>query len=76
MKLFNSTDVVGKTVSQVLQGDSLKEYQIGGVYRKPLINSSFSDAGFAHYDNYFDVAPELDENNWYYRSTVFVQVSF
>lgn len=73
IQLFGTTDVVGKTVSQVL-GDSLKEFQIGGVYKHPPINSSFSDEGFAHMENYFDNNKELDENNWYYRTTIFVEV--
>ena len=39
-KLFGTIDVVGKQLTQVM-GANLKEYQIGGVFKKQPANSSF-----------------------------------
>ncbi len=73
LKLFGSVQAVGKSVSQVI-GNTLKPYEIGGVYKKPPMNSSFIDGGYALYSNYFDESPDLDEHSWSQPTTLFVKV--
>ena len=75
MKLFNSTDVVGKQLTQVL-GTTLKEYQVGGVFKTPPANSSLSlISAFANYENFFDDARDVKEDDWTPRNTLFVMVN-
>jgi ABC-type antimicrobial peptide transport system permease subunit len=74
MKLFNSTDVVGKQITQVI-GTTTKELEVGGVYKKQPANSSFNAFGFMHYDNYFDEAKDVKEDDWKIRNTLFVKIS-
>ncbi len=73
LKLFNTTDVVGRSVAQILSNEKLKPYEIGGVYKEQPMNSSFVDAGYALYDNYFD-ENSLDENSWQGMTALFVQI--
>ncbi len=73
MKLFNSTDVVGKQVTQVM-GAQTKEVQVGGVYKKPAPNSSMSWESYMYYDNFFDESKESKDSDWKLRNTVFLQV--
>jgi putative ABC transport system permease protein len=74
LKLFATTDVVGKPLTQVM-GSVIKEYLIGGVYKKQPNNSSFRESAYAHYDNYFEEAKEMTENDWKYRNTLFVLIN-
>lgn len=74
MKLFNTTDAVGKQVTQVL-GTELKEVQVGGVFKKQPANSSFTENAYMNYENYFDDAKDVKEDDWKNRNTLFVQVS-
>ncbi|HET9487804.1 MAG TPA: ABC transporter permease, partial [Chryseosolibacter sp.] len=74
LKLFGTVDAVGKPVTHVM-GPTLKEYIIGGVFRKQPSNSSFINNAYTHYENYFDEAKDRDENDWKSRNTLFVQIS-
>jgi putative ABC transport system permease protein len=74
LKLFNSTDVVGKQITQVM-GSTLKEVQVGGVFKKQPSNSSFQWAAFMQYDNYFDEAKDTKETDWKNRNTTLVMIS-
>ena len=73
IKLFNSTDVVGKQVTQVLGADT-KEVTIGGVYRKPPMNNSFDRQSYMHFENAYDDDKSLGEDNWKNRTTLFVMI--
>jgi putative ABC transport system permease protein len=73
MKLYNSTDVVGKQISQVI-GNTLKEYEIAGVFKKQPTNSSFQETAYANFENYFDDAKDVKEDDWKLRNTLFVLV--
>lgn len=74
-RLFGNTDVVGKMLTHMLGDGKMKEYEVGGVFKNPPTNSSFNDQAFAQYDNYWDIAPALEQGlNWYYRNTLFLQV--
>ncbi|HEY0744232.1 MAG TPA: ABC transporter permease [Chryseosolibacter sp.] len=72
-KLFNSTDIVGKQVTQVMGGQT-KEVQVGGVFKKPAANSSMSWESYMYYDNFYDEARDAKDSDWKLRNTVFVQI--
>jgi putative ABC transport system permease protein len=74
MKLFNSVDVIGKQITQVVNSN-LKEVQIAGVFKKQPSNSSFQESAYMNYENYFDDDKEVTEDNWKLRNTLFVLVS-
>lgn len=73
LKLFGSLDVIGKPLTQVI-GAELKEYIVGGVFRKQPSNSSFNESSYTNYDNYFDEAKDVDENDWKQRNTLFLLI--
>ncbi len=70
LKYFNKEDVVGQTLTQIVLGkDGVrrpKEFEIGGVFKKPATNSSFRFGVITLFDNFWDVNldEELAENNW------------
>ena len=73
-KLFGTTDALGKSLTQVL-GETLKEYQVGGVFKKQPSNSSFSRQAYANYENFFDDAKDVKKDDWKNWNTVFVEIS-
>ncbi len=73
-KYFGDEKALGKIITQVLDSGKLKEYTIGGVFKKQPSNSSFYSQAITHFDNQFELDKELDENSWKIRSTLFVQV--
>ncbi len=74
LKLFGTVDAAGKPLTQVM-GSVLKEYIVGGVFEKQPPNSSFNDLAYTSYENYFDEARTLNENDWKERNTLFVAIS-
>jgi putative ABC transport system permease protein len=74
IKLFGSTDVLGKQLTQVL-GTALKEVAVGGVFKKQPANSSFQESAYMNYENYFDDAKDVKEDDWKNRNTLFVMIS-
>jgi hypothetical protein len=72
-KLFGTTDVVGKQLTQVIGAD-LKEYQVGGVFKKQPANSSLAEESYTHYDNYYDEDKTVTEDSWKGRNTLFVMI--
>lgn len=74
MKLFGTADAVGKPLTQVI-GSELKEYVVGGVFKKQPSNSSFNESAYAHYENYFDEAKDVDESDWKNRNTLFLLIN-
>jgi len=73
-KLFGTNDVVGKQLTQVM-GANLKEYQVGGVFKKQPANSSFVEESYTNYENYYDDDKTATEDSWKVRNTVFVMIS-
>ncbi len=67
-KLFGTIDVVGKQLTQVM-GANLKEYQIGGVFKKQPANSSFIEESYTNYENYYDDDKTATEDSWKVRNT-------
>ncbi|MGC1241030.1 MAG: ABC transporter permease [Chryseosolibacter sp.] len=74
LKLFGTVDAAGKPLTQVI-GSELKEYIVGGVFRKQPANSSFNEFAYTHYENYFDEAKDVNENDWKSRNTLFMVIS-
>ncbi len=76
IRLFGSTNVVGKVVTHILGEGATREFEVAAVYYNPPTNSSFNDDAFALYDNYWDQDESLQKGlNWTYRNTLFVQVN-
>lgn len=76
IQYFGNENAIGKVVTQLLQNDVKKEYEIVGVFKLPKENSSFDEDLYALTDNYWDVSPELQNgSNWKMRNTLFVFVS-
>lgn len=74
IKLFGSTDVVGKMITQVM-GGRLKEVRIAGVYREQPQNSSFHYRdSYMNYENIFDEYAEMREGDWRETNTLFVMI--
>lgn len=57
-----------------INGDERIEYQVGGIFKKPPLNTSFFSEAFVHYDNVFDIY-DWDENNWALFNNTFVTVN-
>lgn len=73
VKLFGSTNVIGKQLTQV-NGTSLKEVEVGGVFKKQPPNSSFNSSAYMLYENYYDEAKDVKEDDWKNRNTLFVLI--
>lgn len=74
LKLFGRVNVAGEPLTQVV-GNTLKEYLIGGVFKKQPANSSFSESAYANYENYYDEATDVKEDDWKNRNTVFLLIN-
>lgn len=74
VKLYGRVDVTGEALTQVV-GNALKEFLIGGVFKKQPANSSFQGSAYAHYENYYDEAKDVKEDDWKNRNTVFVLIN-
>ena len=73
LKLFGTTQVIGKPLTQVLGAD-LKEFEVGGVFKKQPANSSFNEQAYMHFDNYYDDNKDVKEDDWKSRNTLFVLI--
>lgn len=73
MKLFATTDVVGKQLTQVIGAD-LKELQVAGVFKKQPNNSSLREESYANYENYYDDDKAVKKDDWKARNTLFVRI--
>ncbi|MEJ1236542.1 ABC transporter permease [Chryseolinea sp. T2] len=76
-KFFGSDNAVGKHLVQMLDSGKTRDYIVAGVFKKQPSNSSFYGEAYAHYDLSFDGEsdPRFNENGWYYRTTLFVQIN-
>jgi putative ABC transport system permease protein len=72
---FGNASAIGKSVTQILPGNTLIEYTVGGVFRQQPANSSFNDDIYAAYDNYLDFNPAFEKGmKWEQPVTLFVQI--
>jgi putative ABC transport system permease protein len=75
-KYFGNEPALGKSITQILPENKVREYVVGGVFYQQPMNSSFNDEAFSLYDNYLDLDPQLENGTtWKYRNTLFVVVS-
>jgi putative ABC transport system permease protein len=75
IRLFGTVNAVGKTMSLIENGLPTKEYEVGGVYKLPPMNSSFDIGAYVLYDNVLDMTPDMQKGtNWKYRANLFVMV--
>lgn len=79
-KYFGKGSALGKTMVQVLDSGKTKEFTVTGVFKRQPTNSSFPDRSFTIYDNQFNAEQFVgdrayNENTWYFRNTLFVQVN-
>jgi putative ABC transport system permease protein len=69
-KYYNKEDVVGMPITQIVLGkDGLrhpKEFEVGGVFKKQPMNSSFGFEVITLFDNFWDINldTEYTETNW------------
>jgi ABC-type antimicrobial peptide transport system permease subunit len=69
-KYFNKEDVTGQFVTQIVLGkDGVrrpKEFEIGGVFKRPRQNTSFDFDMITLFDNFWDINldPEFTETSW------------
>lgn len=73
LKLFGTTDALGKTVQQVLNSGEGYDFEVAGIYKDQPLNSSFQRDAFVSYENY---TREFASKNDYWTSfnNVFVQL--
>lgn len=73
---YNSTDVVGRPLTQIISGTS-REYVVSGVYKAFPFNSSFSSDLITTYDNYFEDTTQKAamENDWSRWTTTFLYLN-
>ena len=75
IRLFGTTDVLGKPLAQVM-GGRLKEVKIAGVYRGQPQNSSFySRDSFMNFDNVYDEFTSIKEGDWKEINALFVMIA-
>ena len=68
---FNRVDVAGQPITQII-GEVPREFVIGGVFKKPPMNSSFYVNAFALWDNLRDSGGDM--NDWSVWNTTFLQI--
>jgi ABC-type lipoprotein release transport system permease subunit len=73
LKLFGNVDALGKQLTLV-NGTDLKEYQVGGVFKKQPANSSFDRSSYVNYENIFDDNKDFKRDDWKIRNTVFLKI--
>jgi putative ABC transport system permease protein len=77
VRLFGDAPAAqGKTIQQVY-GQELKEVKIAGVFKDPVMNSSFYQRGgsaYMNFDNYKDEHKDIREDDWKVQSYLFVQI--
>lgn len=76
-KYFDKEDVVGYPLTQIIDNHPV-EFVIGGVFRKPPLNSSFSSEAITSFANYWEVVknePDQTENSWRAWNTLFLTIN-
>lgn len=81
-KYYNTEDAVGKPLTQIVLGkDGVrkpKEFEVGGVFKKPKANSSWGFEVLTYFDNFWDVNldKDLSETNWKrWTHVLFLQIN-
>jgi putative ABC transport system permease protein len=74
VKFFGQEKALGKPLTQLLDSGKTKEFIVSGVFKSQPTNSSFYSEAYTHFDNQFSGDEAYNENSWYYRATLFIQV--
>jgi putative ABC transport system permease protein len=78
IRLFGSVAAAdNKTITQIF-GQEMKDVKVGGVFKDPVMNSSFYSRGgsaYMNFDNYKDEYKSIREDDWKTLSTLFVQIN-
>lgn len=72
-KYFGNEDAVGQQVTNILDSGR-REYIVAGVFEKMPANSSFQFDVVANIYNYFDIDKEVEENDWRYWNSLFLEI--
>jgi len=76
-KYFKREDVVGESLTQIIDGKP-KEFTVGAVFKKAPLNSSFSSEAYTLLDNYWETVvndPDVKEDGWKRWNTLFLQIN-
>lgn len=76
-KYFNKEDVVGYPLTQIIENQPV-EFVVGGVFRKPPLNSTFYSEAITSFENYWYVArnePDQKEGSWRVWNTLFLTIN-
>lgn len=73
-KYFGNDPAGGKVITQLLDSGKVKEYEVGGVFRKQPVNSSFYSQAYTNFHNQFKGDRDFHENSWKNRATLFVRI--
>lgn len=73
LKYFNKYDVVGEPIT-IINGKELMQFEVGGVFEKMPLNSSFQFDMLSRFDNYFDFDKDTKEDDWGRWTTLLIQV--
>ena len=63
---------VGELITYINREQRI-EFEVGGVFKKPPLNTSFFSQAYVHFDNVFDIGG-FDENNWAVFNNTFVTI--
>ena len=77
VRLFGDASTAqGKLIQQVY-GQELKEVKIAGVFKDPVMNSSFyrkNGSAYMNFENYKDEQKDIREDDWRIQSYLFLQI--
>lgn len=75
LKYFNSVDVTGRQITQLING-TFKEFTVGAVFADQPLNSSFAFDAICLWDNISDINTNAKtiEADWTHMSTLFIHV--
>jgi putative ABC transport system permease protein len=77
VRLFGDARTAQGKIIQQVYGHELKEVKIAGVFKDPVMNSSFyrkDGSAYMNFDNYKDEHKDLREDDWKAQSYLFVQI--
>lgn len=74
VRYFGEEEALGRQVTHVLDSGT-REYIVAGVFEKMPPNSSFQFDAVTHFDNVLDNNPNIEESNWIYWNTLFLEIN-
>lgn len=74
LRYFNQENVVNKVVTQLLENNTARDFEIVGVYKTPKLNSSFDRDLYVLYENYWLTPEQAADQDWQSQNALFVSV--